>query len=90
MKILFLLRLWPVYGGGETVTRCLANEFVNLGHEVYIAFFKYTEYGVDSFVDNRVITHCFEDVGWDAKTKDDVEDCCGVGDRLCQIVNFLK
>lgn len=26
MNILFLLRLWPVYGGGETVTICLANE----------------------------------------------------------------
>lgn len=26
MNIVFLLRLWPIYGGGETVTICLANE----------------------------------------------------------------
>lgn len=90
MKILFLLRLWPIYGGGETVTRCLANEFVNRGHEVHIVFFKYSGCGVDSFVDNRVITHCFEDVGCDENTRNDIEDCFDIGDRLCQIVNFYK
>jgi len=40
MNILFLLRLWPVYGGGETVTRVLANEFVKRGHKVSVMFFK--------------------------------------------------
>lgn len=39
MNILFLLRLWPIYGGGETVTICLANEMVKRGHNVSIAFF---------------------------------------------------
>jgi glycosyltransferase involved in cell wall biosynthesis len=39
MNILFLLRLWPIYGGGETVTICLANEMVKRGNNVSIAFF---------------------------------------------------
>jgi glycosyltransferase involved in cell wall biosynthesis len=34
MNIVFLLRYWPVYGGGETVTRILANKFVELGFNV--------------------------------------------------------
>lgn len=40
MNILFLLRLWPVYGGGETVTICLANEMVKRGWNVGVAYFK--------------------------------------------------
>ena len=40
MNILFLLRLWPVYGGGETVTICLANEMAKRGWNVHIAYFK--------------------------------------------------
>ena len=31
MKIAFLLRPWPIYGGGETVTITLSNEFVKRG-----------------------------------------------------------
>jgi len=41
MKIVFLLSKWPVDGGIETVTRTLANEFVNRGYNIYIV---YTEY----------------------------------------------
>lgn len=40
MSILFLLRLWPVYGGGETVTICLANEMIKRGWHVCVAYFK--------------------------------------------------
>ena len=40
MNILFLLRLWPVYGGGETVTICLANEMVKRGWNVSVVYFK--------------------------------------------------
>lgn len=40
MNILFLLRLWPVYGGGETVTICLANEMIRRGWHVSVAYFK--------------------------------------------------
>ena len=40
MKVMFLHRLWPVYGGGETVTVCLANEMVNRGIDVHVAYFR--------------------------------------------------
>lgn len=39
MNIAFLMRLWPIYGGGETVTICLANEFVKRGYSVSIIYF---------------------------------------------------
>lgn len=53
MNILFLLRLWPVYGGGETVTICLANEMVKRGHQVAVAYFKDSVRGQMPFVDER-------------------------------------
>ena len=40
MNILFLQRLWPVYGGGETVTITLANEMVLRGWNVGVLYFK--------------------------------------------------
>lgn len=56
MNVLFLLRLWPVYGGGETVTRALANEMATRGICVHICFFKenvlYTP-----FIDSRIKMH---------------------------------
>ena len=38
MRIVFLLRPWPVHGGGETVTIALANEMVKRGHEIFILY----------------------------------------------------
>lgn len=38
LKIVYLLRFWPVFGGGETVTRTLANEMCKRGHEVYVIY----------------------------------------------------
>lgn len=40
MNIGFLHRIWPVYGGGETVTKCLANELVKRGHEIFVIYTK--------------------------------------------------
>jgi glycosyltransferase involved in cell wall biosynthesis len=37
-SIVFLLRYWPVYGGGETVTRILANKLTELGHNVEVFY----------------------------------------------------
>ena len=54
MNILFLLRLWPVYGGGETVTICLANELVKRGCQVSVAFFKESNKAQMPFIDKRV------------------------------------
>ncbi len=41
MKITYLLKYFPVFGGGETVTLALANELAARGHEVSIAYFQY-------------------------------------------------
>lgn len=38
MKIAYMMRYWPVYGGGETITVTLANELVKRGHEVHILY----------------------------------------------------
>jgi glycosyltransferase involved in cell wall biosynthesis len=32
------MRYWPVYGGGETITVTLANELINRGYDVHIAY----------------------------------------------------
>ncbi len=56
MNILFLLRLWPVYGGGETVTICLANEMVKRGYYVTVAYFKDNAKEQLPFVDERIKT----------------------------------
>lgn len=57
MNILFLLRLWPVYGGGETVTIALANEFVKRGHQVFVLYFKDSDKPLNIRIDNRIISY---------------------------------
>lgn len=37
-SIVFLLRYWPYFGGGETVTRLLAREFLNRGYLVHVLY----------------------------------------------------
>lgn len=54
MNILFLLRLYPVYGGGETVTFCLANEMVKRGWNVSILYFKENTRKQFPFIDPRI------------------------------------
>lgn len=54
MNILFLLRLWPVYGGGETVTITLANEFARRGINVSVAYFKDSTRADLPYIDKRV------------------------------------
>ncbi|MFR3056262.1 glycosyltransferase [Phocaeicola coprophilus] len=54
MNILFLLRLYPVYGGGETVTLCLANEMVKRGWNVSILYFKENTRKQFPFIDPRI------------------------------------
>lgn len=38
MKLVYLMRYWPVYGGGETVTRALVNELAARGNDVYVIY----------------------------------------------------
>lgn len=65
MNILFLLRLWPIYGGGETVTICLANEMVKRGWKVSVAYFKDNVKVQMPFIDERIQAIKLEDVDCD-------------------------
>ena len=38
MKVVYLMRFWPVYGGGETVTRILVNELSSRSNDVTIIY----------------------------------------------------
>ena len=63
MRIIFLHRVWPVYGGGETVTICLANEMVKRGIEVHIAYFKDSDSSKEiPFIDDRIKAHRIDGV----------------------------
>lgn len=58
MNVIFLHRVWPVYGGGETVTICLANEMVKRGFKVHIAYFKDSDSSKEiPFIDARIKAH---------------------------------
>ena len=54
MKIAFLLRPWPIYGGGETVTITLSNEFVKRGISVIVFYTKDSKSQNMPLIDNRV------------------------------------
>ena len=38
MNIAYIMRYWPVYGGGETITVTLANELIKRGHSVHVIY----------------------------------------------------
>lgn len=54
MKIAFLLRPWPIYGGGETVTITLSNEFVKRGISVIVFYTKDSKLQNMPLIDNRI------------------------------------
>lgn len=56
MKLVYLMRFWPVFGGGETVTRTLVNEMSNRGHDVTVLYLWDRTNETEVFVDNRVRT----------------------------------
>ena len=49
MKILYVLKSFPASSGVDTVTRVLGNEFVKLGHNVFVCCFLYSKKSV--FID---------------------------------------
>ena len=65
MNILFLLRLWPVYGGGETVTICLANEMIKRGWHVGVAFFQKSMKDNLPYIDPKIRTIKIDNVRCD-------------------------
>lgn len=71
MKVIFLHRVWPVYGGGETVTICLANEMVKRKVEVHIAYFKDSTPSKElPFVDSRIFKHRIDGIHFNELSSD--------------------
>lgn len=71
MNILFLHRLWPSFGGGETVTKCLASELIKRGHSVYVLYFKEKRNMSDSVnVDDKVIQNLIPGVSFDENSSE--------------------
>lgn len=58
MNILYVLKYFPVFGGGETVTLNLCNELVTRGNNVYIVYFEDTTNRTDilPYVDSIINT----------------------------------
>lgn len=68
MNIVFLLRPWPVFGGGETVTLSLANEFVNRGYHVSVLYIKKTERDKMLYMNSAIKSVLVPDIHFDIKT----------------------
>ena len=59
MNILFFMRYWPIYGGGETVTATLANEFVKNNIGVHVAYQYYNTIETKPYsLDDRIKEVC--------------------------------
>lgn len=54
MKIAFLLRFWPHFGGGETVTRVLANALCKKGHSVFVYYLWDRNSGIKTEIDPKI------------------------------------
>jgi len=71
MIVLFLHRLWPSYGGGETVTKCLANEMIRRGYQVHVLYFKDSVNAGDSISVNPLIkSTMIQNVAFDENSKE--------------------
>lgn len=58
MNIAYVMRYWPIYGGGETITVTLANELVKRGHNVYIIYtFDRSCTPMPYEIDNRILSY---------------------------------
>lgn len=69
MHILYLHRIWPVYGGGETVTKCLANELIHRGHQVSVLCTKRSERD-DSDLDSHIYQEMIPNVKFDENSSE--------------------
>lgn len=69
MNIVFLHRIWPSYGGGETVTKCLANELVKRGHHVHVLYTKKSSQD-DPNLDSNIVQTYIPNVNYDEKSSE--------------------
>lgn len=91
MKVIFQHRVWPVYGGGETVTICLANEMLKRDVEVHVAYFKDSpEDKKRPYIDPRIKLHRIENVKFNEYSGDffiNKKEARYVSTELIKIVN---
>lgn len=94
MKVIFLHRVWPVYGGGETVTICLANEMVKRGLDVHVAYFKDSDKSRElPFIDSRIKSHRIDGVRFNEFSGDffiNKQDMKRASESLISLVNEHK
>ena len=94
MNIVFLHRIWPVYGGGETVTICLANEMVKRGLDVHVAYFKDSDKSRElPFIDSRIKSHRIDGVKFNEFSGDffiNKQDMKRASESLISLVNEHK
>ena len=71
MNILFLHRIWPSYGGGETVTKCLANELTERGYNIHILYLKKSiKKNEDSDVNSKITQTLIPNVSFNETSKE--------------------
>lgn len=91
LTILFLHRLWPICGGGETVTICNANEMVKRGYNVHVLFFKDSKLNNPLlFIDEHIFMHKIKQVKFNEKSKEffvDKKEAAYVSKELVTYVN---
>lgn len=91
MTVIFLHRVWPVYGGGETVTVRLANEMVKRGITVHIAYFRDSPKDKPlPYIDGRLICHRIGSVRFDEFSNDffvDQKEAAYVSSEMVKIIN---
>lgn len=90
MRVIFLHRVWPVYGGGETVTICLANEMARRGIGVHVAYFKDSPPDKPGLhVDIRLKCHRIDNVKFDESSDDffvDRKEAAYVSSEIVRII----
>lgn len=84
------MRFWPTYGGGETVTRALANEMVNRGNQVYVIYFWDRDEGINDFVDARVETIRIEGMSCVDGSELKKQEYCYLKEKLRGIFEEIK
>ena len=91
MNIAFLLRLWPSYGGGETVTKCLANELIRRGYGVHVVYFKENVNEGDSIkADPNIVSHRIDGISLNEFSNEFFVNKIEARKASNELVNYVK